>query len=127
MDNRRDIQIPWQLAYHSFDRLRGRRRDVPQVFVLDRVLFRRPGSFHDRGGNDLVAGPARYLRREVQGRSALTARAESGDDRHSAGSAFPTGVDTTCVTGTLCSARARSTTSKRCQTDSSGGSVEITI
>ena len=71
--------------------------------MLDGVVLRRPGPFHDRRGHHLVAGPARYLRCQVEGRGALTARAEAGDDRHATGSAFSVRVATTCVTGTLCS------------------------
>ena len=53
----------------------------------------------------------------LQRRAALAARAESSDDRHRAVCAASTGVATTCVTGTPYSARARSTTSKRCHTE----------
>ena len=63
----------------------------------------------------------------LQRRTALAARAESSDDRHRALCATSTGVATTCVTGTPYSARARSTTSKRCHTEYSGGNVAITI
>src|SRR6476646_1626472 len=99
---------------------------MAQVLLLTGVVFRRPRPLHDRRGHHLVAGPPRYLRRQVQRRGTLPARAESGDDGHRADASVGT-RDTTCVTGILYSARARSTTSKRCHTESSGGSVEITI
>src|SRR6478609_3381135 len=125
MDKNRDIEIAGQLTDHPLKGPRSLRGDVLVVLVLDRVGYRRRRPFDDRCRDDLVTGAARYLRRQVQGRSALTAGAESRDDRHRA--AVTTGVATACVTGTPCWARARSTTSKRCHTEASGGNVAITI
>ena len=58
---------------------------------------------------------------------ALPCRLELNPARIVIARLLPTGVATTWVTGTPWAARARSTTSKRCHTESSGGNVAITI
>ena len=106
----------WSTTRSSDARCLG--RDVALVLVLDRVDTGRQRPLHDRRGDDLLAGGAGQLRRQVERRAALPARAEPRDDRHRATASAGTGVATTWVTGRLgYSARARSTTSKRCHTD----------
>lgn len=65
--------------------------EVPQVSILDRITLGRPGSLHDRSGDDLVVGAPRYLCRQVdrvlvetlldRGADADVAEAEAAIDR----------------------------------------------
>lgn len=73
-----------------------------------------------------VVGWSRNSAFAVGGAHPLGARTQSSEDRHRALD-NAAGVATTCVTGTSYAARARSTTSNRCQTEYSGGNVAITI